>query len=647
MINSIKPIKTYIDNNSNFTSGVNRSRELIKKTVSGIVDLSKSRAFRLSNYENLPKTPTFEEISFIISKLKENKKLTKTEQLQLFWKIEKNNPAFSIFTKLSRWDYFETIIFSWVKELNDNTSQSFTDKVILRFKNYLLKTYPWVEVVWNDYKNFTLRTSKNLILSKSSLNILLQKALRIELANNTKYNWKVFPGIINVSNKKWKVWWNTQEEVLYDIAHIRMQLERQSFKTEVLKKREIRTFEKNLFSKYFNTKWKSLDYINVGWDEFFVKNNVLYKEFIVNWVKKTEKTPIFLPDWKFCINFITKVRKKEIPTKMNLYIDSKKLIDSYIWRWEFIAPIIKEKNLSPWQMISQHKLNKYQELKSKISNWNLTELEVSILEYLSENTYKTALDKESFYSKITWPWAIFYIDIKDMWSINIKDFSDKISAWNDSKISTKDIIIKSWEYMTQRFQYLFVKLNTILSELYPWNDIFVSIWWDEMMIYVKWASKNNLNNSQDFINYLFKSLDSLSLEWRITHKYLDDNDLNLWWEYIVEELDILTQKTKAIEKRISSIKNNIIVSFWENINQEERENINQKLYNLSLLENFSLTIENWVEYIIFHSNPFEELWSKLELSSIIDDNLFLRPNPPSPFTKFLDEHWLWRIKNRN
>lgn len=639
-----------IQNNSDLCtqikSALSVNKDLVSSNLSKLLSMSASESTEKSNYSVIPELPTAKELDLIFNKLKNKINLTKSEELKLISKIEKNNPALSIFTKLNRWDYFETIIFSWIKQLNDKTSQSFTDKVLLRFKNSVLRENPWVEVVWNDYKNFTLKITKVSNFNSQYLKILLSKAFAKELSTS-KYNGKIIPDLLKVFNKKWVIWGKTQEEILHNIAHVRLSLERQSLRTNVLKKWEIKLKEKELQLKYSDTNGEILDKIELpNWYFYYIKNNVLYYEFESWWINKIDKTLIFWPDWKLTINFITKIRKKEIPEEMNIYQQSRILINSYIGRGEFIAPVIKESNLPDWQIIDSKKTDKYLELKDKLFNNSLQDTDISQIQYLAENTYKNALDKNSFYNKVKSSWEMFYIDIKDMWSINIKDFSDKIEVRNNWEINTKEIISRSWEYMTERFQFLNKALKKSLSTLYPWKEIYISIWWDEIMIFVEWISKNNSLESLVFITWVFKQLDFWNLEWRITYRYINDNEVKVWWEKLIEGLDELTRKTKAIEKRISSIKNNLLIAFSKTFSHEEREKINSKLLELSLLKNFSLTIEDGVEYIIFYSNPFEDISSKLELSIVVDNNLKLRPNPPSPFTKYLDDHWFGRWKNR-
>lgn len=581
---------------------------------------------------------TWDRLEEILSKIDKWEKITKIEKLLLIRRIERNNPIYSILTNLKRWDRFWIIIFKWIKELNDTTSQSFTDKVVNEFKLKIQRNHKEIKVVWNDWKNFVFKIPRNSSIKQE----VLEKMMSDILKRNMKLYWikNDITDIIKIASTSSIISWRSQEDFMHNIAFARLSLEREWVRW-LLSKEEIVAKEKELFNKYFHSKNKvRRKYLHDDW-VFFVENNNLVRKFMLNWREKTEKTIIFYPNWDINIDFITKVRKKQLPTNCDCYNDFKVLFDSYVARAEFIAPYIKRDDLEKWEILSSKELEEYKKVIFEIEQNKIKSPKK--IRQLSENNYKNSLEKWVFYNKIKQKWQLFYVDIKDMWSINMKDFSDKINMWHNWEITAKEILLKSWDNMTIKFQNVIKELKKKLAETYINKEINISVWWDEIMIFVEWV-ENNIK-TRKIIESVFEILKYNQIEWRVTQKLVTEKNLSTWWERLIETLDKLTKKTKQMEKRIDAISKTLLVKRRQITSLEENKRINKAIKDLEKLRNFSLSIENEEEYITFHSRP-KNLENKIPLSHIINEQWNLKWDPPSPFTKYLDTHSLWRKKER-
>ncbi|EKD65780.1 MAG: hypothetical protein ACD_49C00086G0006 [uncultured bacterium (gcode 4)] len=614
----------------------------VKKLVWDIYE--QSGVVKNNNY--LKKIPnlSWEELWQILSKIDNWEEISKKEKLLLIRRIEKNNPIYGILTNLNRWDKFWIIIFKWIKDLNDTTSQSFTDKVVNEFKSTVKKNHPEIKVIWNDWKNFVFKMSRTSAINQEELakimkNILVKNMKKSWIKKQDKSSWVDISNIIKVASTSSIISWRTQEDFVHNIAFARLSLEREWVKW-LLTKEEIVAKEKELFQKYFNESKVKRKYLFDG-EMYYVENNNLIREFKLNWRKKQEKTLIFYPNWDINIGFITKVRKKEIPTNCDFYNDFKILFDSYVARAEFIAPYIKRDDLEKWEILTSEELSDYKEAIGWIEQGKIKNPKK--IRQLSENNYKNSLEKWVFYSKINQKWQLFYIDIKDMWSINMKDFSDKINMWSNWLLTAKEILLKSGDNMTIKFQNIIRELKGELKRIYPENKINISIWWDEIIVFVRWID-NNIS-AKKVIESLFKILKKNQVEWRVTERLIKEQNIQVGWEHLVETLDKLTKKTKEIEKRLEVIKQNLFLARKWISNNEENIEINKKISSFEKLRNFSLSIKDDIEYITFHDKP-KNMEEEILLANVIDAKWNLKWDPPSPFIRYLDNHNLWRKKWR-
>jgi len=101
-VSKVQEIKYNYETYTPKNSVVFLRKEKSKIQVGKLLNLSELEIKSKNNYSIIPELPSSNELNNIFQKLRNNTKLTKPEELQLVSKIEKNNPALSIFTKLKR-----------------------------------------------------------------------------------------------------------------------------------------------------------------------------------------------------------------------------------------------------------------------------------------------------------------------------------------------------------------------------------------------------------------------------------------------------------------------------------------------------------------------------------------------------------------
>lgn len=492
------------------------------------------------------KTP--EQINQIIKKIESWKKLSESEINAIDFKITSNNPALWIFDNLREWDSYESIIFTWVKWVNDRFSQNFTDSVLNSFKHELLKEYPWITPVWNDYKNFVLKVKYWNIPSNLELNKLLNKSYLYQLGLKWE-NLTDIPELKTIS-ETWVIKWNSQEDIMYSLAETRSNLESKIHWESILSTKELveklesmiddYSFSWKVFETTTDERWRT-KYITEKW--------ILYKQYTINktWKTVIDRIPILDAKWNLNPKIIKLVRKNKIPPHLQIYKDVDQIVKSAIVNWEFIWPYVRAYWLKNWDLINTEFFNLYQNIKNKLQKWeSIDKKELETIKIMTQNTYKNALDKDTFCSKINKSWELFFIDIAWMWDVNIQDFINKIKKYNSSDITRKKLLLNSWSYMTENFQNLMIWLRESIQKTYPWKKINYYIWWDEIWIFIEWAS----NWNDKIIRTIHDELDDNLLEWRITKNSINKEELKEWWKKLFEKLDKLTKYSKIIEERI-------------------------------------------------------------------------------------------------
>ena len=111
---------------SNNTNNESMERPVLKCDIN-IKELSENTSLKVirSLETSIGKTP--KQIESLIDKAESWEHLSIDEINAIDFKIISNNPTIGIFDNLHEWDNYMSIIFSWIKWLNDIFWQHFTD----------------------------------------------------------------------------------------------------------------------------------------------------------------------------------------------------------------------------------------------------------------------------------------------------------------------------------------------------------------------------------------------------------------------------------------------------------------------------------------------------------------------------------------
>ena len=367
---------------------------------------------------------------------------------------------------------------------------------------------------------------------------------------------------------------------------------------------------------------------------------------------KTQQIKIFDESWFFSIPLITLVRKQKIPIELALYKKVRKVLDMLVADWEFIFPY--------WEWKWTISMEEYRELQKSIKNWE--EIDMSLLKRACNWYYKWGLSKEWFAETIREKSGqLFFIDIKDMGSVNMKDFSDTLTLVQEWTITKKQAIVQSWGVMTEKFIEIIDELE---QELWAWKIEF-NIGGDEIKLFIEWAQVPK--KTAITIN---KTIAKQWIYWRITtmkYRWAGSSETN---EELIDKLDWYTTYSKdvenlfwAIEARLDSQKREIWAEVWKLNNirrwlttdifsskalwekfmsmfyQNYRKEVNKMNKTLDSMYNFYIELDDQN-----HNNDrihFGWKWGSFLLSEIFDSKT-KKLVPRSAFTDLLDQKWLSR-----
>ncbi len=590
----------------------------------------------------------------LYQKVIQNEALSEQELEKTEYIINENFPLYSILTKLGTNTPYQYMIFSWVKSLNDNVSQSFCDEVLNRFKEHILKDYPWIEPVWNNYKNFLIKAEdKAQFPSAQTLQKVLEKSFKeAEVANHLEDR-KITNSLKVVSNNG-NIANNEHDEIIYQVALSRMELERDVLGIDH-GIRETIQLEKDIFETYSKNGSESYCIID-SWEPkevFENKDWILYKTSIFRNKVVTETFRIFNNQWLVDVNVLSMIRKNELPVDMPLYKDLKSLIHSYIANGEFIPPFISDYKLPFGDVVNIEELDEYNICLNELHSGQ----QVSNLEFfhkLFKQNYKWLLSKRAFYDNINQPWNLVYIDIRDMWSMNIHDISHCLHKYNNDcaeidlqnnnddlknwhkHISHKEMVLDSGKVVTEKFQSLVQKIQNYLQYTDPNIHGSMHIWWDEILLFIPETASQSWVESKG----LFEIFDSEAIKARIIKKSIEKNEVLEWWEKIVSQTEKYNRFSKILEKRCLSIENDLdqynYSNNWRNYNKIK--SIREAFRKIQI---FSIQEKNNNVYLHFPLDPFEGS-NIIPLEDIISAEGLLVSD--SVFIQYLDRHNIWRKK---
>jgi len=200
--------------------------------------------------------------------------------------------------------------------------------------------------------------------------------------------------------------------------------------------------------------------------------------------------------------------------------------------------------------------------------------------------YKWTYTKEAIYEMAEWKdWMKLFVDIKDMWIMNIEDFqrlAKLVANQPDGKNFDQLIeeeLSKAWFNVTKRF----IRTVKNINEKYP--DAKISLWWDEVFIFIPWATKSQ---EQKILNDINEMLLDEDLKWRISSSFEKNNV-----KKVFDELDVQTKVNKVFEENIEKVIYDN--KYWEKI--EMPETVSLIIKTKSLNEQLIKNIENYSEQI--------------------------------------------------
>ena len=508
-----------------------------------------------------------------------------------------NNFPFLEVSRLTKWSKVLDITFLGIKKINDTISKEFVDLFINKLKRIL-------------HKNF---------LESNNLNNTIWRVIRDNYKHITFSMWREF-NILNslfwkINNKK-ELFNNIFEEI--DIDDIKVSLKWSKIK-DINEVKEILFEEFNLWiwSSFIDNEWdvdinikmlafyeaeissRNIVELNDLWEninfnfnfkkikELSIKASILENKIVELY---TNKKFFFngthfdiIVNWKINNILLRYVRKWDSIWDVKLFNYVNDYINILTSWFDFIAPIIDNSQLN-------------------MIEWINKQLEIWIISTdLIKNTYKNTLSIDSLKIQSRWKkWLRVFIDIVDMWIMNLNDFrllAKKVESWLIDENNLEELL-ESGKTATNRFQNLILEIKSI----YPWSKI--ALWWDEIFIFFEWEIDFNRNKLISDISLKLRKQD---LVWRISSSY--DSDENIY-----NYLDVITSINKIFEKKVEKI-----ISKNSNVKVkkiDESDNI-KLLKDLRWFTSINIDIDDKLKTTISRElNSF-----LLDLNNIIDYNM--------------------------
>lgn len=584
------------------------------------------------------------------------------EKANIIWWISKNHPALSIVNKCMQkpWELLTMMWFSWIKKLNDTIGQDAVDDIISSFKSKVMSNH-WLDLIQDDYKRFMGFWDW---LSHDMMVSYFQDSLKEHFKNNSwnaKYSYLLDDSSIWVSFHQEKIPDNpTQESIFMTIWGARWNsvLERQIIEAEgrkIYEEAEIPNAYSSFASEYYNmTDMTKYEFVPKDKPDmkytFHIEGGILNRKVEKKW-QNWEYTfiwndPILIStsSGQITDEIFRMVRKWQLPEDMPLTKEALKLKDSIIVHWEYIAPFIKEKGLSDWDVVNPAVMSEYLRVIKAVENGD--DSVIQSIRRFSEYNYKWVLEKTQFYKSATKPWDLFFIDIKDMGLENLKDHKTQIDRnialnWGNEVNKT----LNSGWIMTSAFQEAVSRLKVKADLIYPDSDIQFYIWWDEIWVFADWT-KLTQSQTEKMMSAIHETLEEVWLSWRVASKNIKtDLGWNINSKEIFWALDMKTKVSKILEESLDLRRSSVEVRVrkWD-LSVQERNNL---LESLAVINNYDIHISRgWQVYVRFENDPFwvdRKYFAAEELVDVQNWQIM----PDSIFTRFLDENGLWRRLSRS
>lgn len=480
-----------------------------------------------------------------ISKIKDEKMASEARKL-LNDILSENFPALSI-ERLIDWQRVVDISFSWWKHLNDYVSKEFCDLVVAKFKDKLKQkvkeawTPPNHREVRSDYKHHTVTFNpdedfeKLLFWNHPDRKSFIKEVLW-EISDSELV--EIFSVIKKDSEveKKLKHLWLTINSWVEDIRKALFKEVEENFDywiwTSVVNWGDFESKSKAFYEAETSAKrwvetWKiearefSFERVKdfaekaLSIEEDLVKN---YKwQFIEIWWVFHKVIVTSHRTWESLINpiLLRYIRKDWEIWDKNLQT----LVKQYIWalnEWfDFISPMVK------WVEKDTKALN------DSVREWVVDTENIT-------HSNKWTYTRKALQTEIEWkPWTRAFVDIVDMWIMNLMDFRElakKVRKWEITQDKMMELL-DAWWSVTATFQQ-FVK----------WLEkhwIKLSLGWDEVFMYSEKLSVEELSK------IIAENLDQTWLRWRVTFS-TDVSDS----KKVFDKLDSDTWQIKPIEQLI-------------------------------------------------------------------------------------------------
>ncbi len=174
----------------------------------------------------------------------------------------------------------------------------------------------------------------------------------------------------------------------------------------------------------------------------------------------------------------------------------------------------------------------------KYAHWKILELPLELKKF----NYKWTPNKETFMKDLKWKeWVGIFVDIKDMWIMNLLDF--RKVAWMFIDNYDENLLLETWISVTKKFFNFIEDIQSIFNEY--WIEVKTSLWGDEIFIFVE---DNSILSKKEIVNIIKSNLINNQLDGRISFN-------NIWVspEGSFEKLDVSTSLIKYLEENIEKI----------------------------------------------------------------------------------------------
>lgn len=336
-------------------------------------------------------------------------------------------------SRLTEWSKVVDITFLWIKTLNDNISKEFVDLFNNSLKSYLHKNFyknSWINPHWrivrDNYKHMTFSMNSSNDISNTIFWNIKNKTKLLEFIfdnlDKNKLNLalreakvKDLESVKNILLNEFDFWiWTTIVKKSNNWNEISLSDKLESFyKAEISSRNKV-----DLSNLWDNLEFNFENIISFAKEALNQEKDIINK---YNWKKFIFNSTEFdvIVNWKINSILLRYVRKwEDIWDK-----DLKLLVGNYInslndW-FDFIAPFVEKTQLEDiWKIETQ------------IERWII---DIDLL----KNTYKNTLSVNALKLESKWKeWLRVFIDIVDMWIMNLNDFrklASRIVSWDLKK----------------------------------------------------------------------------------------------------------------------------------------------------------------------------------------------------------------------